>query len=157
MLAHSHARSVCCDRGRSNSSSCIVKKFGGLTARETVPTSLHGWNFTMYRRDWRTFPSRAQVQLFTGSILRDADCDRWHWTVFQPVSQLQRWRAFQVLHASEIWGGWRTVLFDFTFVHLFPAAAVASGNCKFSEYSVLRIQPWLKSILRDPTIKSLAV
>lgn len=42
-----------CSRGRIDSCSCIVKKFGGLTARETIPTNLDGWNFTTYRRDWR--------------------------------------------------------------------------------------------------------
>jgi len=34
-------------------------------------------------------------------------------------------------------GARTTVLFDFTFVHLFPAAAVASGNCELSEHSAL--------------------
>lgn len=42
-----------CSRGRIGSCSCIVKKFGGLTARETISINLDGWNFTTYRRDWR--------------------------------------------------------------------------------------------------------
>lgn len=95
--------------------------------------------------------SRAQVRLFTGSILRDAKLWSLTLDVFQPVCPSYGVTRFSSFACIRNLG--RIVLFDFTFVHLFPAAAVASGNCELSEHSV----PWLKSILRDPMIKSLAV
>jgi len=99
-LAHSFARSVHLQSQRDRQQQLHRKKFGGLMARETVSTNLDSWNFTTYRQDWRTFPSRAQLWLFTESILRDADCDRWHWTYFNPCPSSSM--TFQVLHASEI-------------------------------------------------------
>lgn len=143
---------------RTDSSNCIVKKFGEswINGRrndrsfsmaeilrcivEIFPPSSYSFHQDMSDNLRRRF---YRLGLLTLDVL----------SIRAPI--YSAWRALQVPRISENLGRTVTVLFDFTFVHLFSTAAVASGNCELSEreYTV----PWLKSILRDPMIKSLAV
>lgn len=118
------------------------KKFGGLTRNGSdQPSGLELYDvssrlayFSPLARELSYLPGRFYA---TWIVIVDIGRISVPW----PSYSVTRFSSFACIR--NLGRAVRPVLFDFTFAHLFPAAA--SWNCKFSGHSA----PWLKSILRD--------